>query len=368
MQKRNDELPWQPLFTIERSGVPEVTVYGIVSVVAGTADSLDLKRPLAERYRTLIARGDTDFLMWTRSLLKAWQLLSHIDLLARHYPQLKDEHYALFMSSHSAESGHLAALEAVLALTGVEESALKCPQARPLSPETLASMSAPASRYHNCSGKHSGYLAALNAVGQARDYLSFDHPHHRDLVSILSALTGRDTDTFDCTTDGCQLPNYALSAFEIATFYQTLSAGEKPRNAPEDENLRANFAHYQRLGPLMQQNPRMISGEGRLDYKLMSGKFLGETPMRIAAKEGADGLLGVSVASDRYPHGLGICIKLSSGFDKRHMQLLCREIFHQLGLVPHTGGGAPGLDGQYLPHIIPRFHFELQTNELCRLK
>jgi hypothetical protein len=32
---KESDLPWQPLFTIERSGRKEVTVYGIVCLVSG---------------------------------------------------------------------------------------------------------------------------------------------------------------------------------------------------------------------------------------------------------------------------------------------------------------------------------------------
>ena len=49
------------------------------------------------------------------------------------------------------------------------------------------------------------------------DYIAFDNPEHKRLERLLSELLHRPPETFARTTDGCQLPNYALSIKEIAT-------------------------------------------------------------------------------------------------------------------------------------------------------
>jgi L-asparaginase II len=329
------ELPWQPIFTIERSGRKEVTVYGIVCVVEGQAGST---RQNIAAVRAIRQVGDIDYQLWSRSLLKPWQLIQHLDILKSNYPSLKEEHLAFFMASHSAEPHHLEMLEEVMAITGASEEMLKCPQAAPLSSETREQIKSEDGqkamrRYHNCSGKHIGYLSAIKAVGgNAENYLRPEEAHHVRLVKVLSELTGRPTASMLSTTDGCQLPNYALSVFEMAYLYQSLLS--KLPVSFNDSQIQACSADYHQLGELMNKYPRAISGGGRVDYRFVSQDLLGATIAPVVAKEGADGLLGVGIGPcERYPHGLGICIKLSSGFDNRHMELVLRQILTQLEII-----------------------------------
>jgi L-asparaginase II len=101
----------------------------------------------------------------------------------------------------------------------------------------------------------------------------------------------------------------------------------------------------------MLSEPLLVGGHNRLDSELMSGKFTHE--LSIVAKEGADGLLGVGVApNDRYKSGLGILIKLSSGYNSAYLEKVIVYILRQCGLmVPAT------LDSK--AHLDTRFHFSL---------
>ncbi len=110
----------------------------------------------------------------------------------------------------------------------------------------------------------------------------------------------------------------------------------------------------------MHTYPRYVSGLGRLDYKIMTGEAFPGADFQAIAKEGADGLLGVSIISNKFPNGLGICIKLSSGFDNKHMELILREILQQLELAPPKKKEAQDVR---VDHIKTHFHF--QTNATC---
>ena len=355
--QEQDTLPWRPLFTIERSKRAEVTAYGIISLV----DSSNLLN--SAENKPLLGIGDTDFQLWSRSLLKPWQLLNHIQVLKAAYPTLKDEHYAFFMASHSAEPGHIKLLEEIEAITGASEKALKCPPAAPLSSETKELLKTRGEkngrRYHNCSGKHLGYLAAIAAEGRdIGNYLVESELHHSRLKKIMSALTGRGEETFIHTTDGCQLPNYALSTKEMAALYLSLF---NSRPVFTDPLISACQAYYPELGQIMHRYPRTISGGNRLDYKIMGQNLLGNSELQFIAKEGADGLLGLAMAPcSRYPQGLGLCIKLSAGFDNRHMELLVREIFERLALIEPLQKTAADTAGVKTDHIKTHFHFELE--------
>src|SRR5262249_54593985 len=147
-------LPWAPIYTIERSGLKEVTVYGIVTVTDGQG-------------RDLLSIGNVDALLWTRSVLKPWQLLSHLPELKETYSQLEPHHFALMMASHSGEPFHLEAIRQMLEFGKLSEDLLKCPAGLPMSPEFKHKLSSegakPKSIYNGCSGKHSGYLLHLKA-------------------------------------------------------------------------------------------------------------------------------------------------------------------------------------------------------------
>ncbi|CAN5198861.1 asparaginase [soil metagenome] len=360
--KRQTEstLPWQPLFTIERSGRKEVTVYGIICLVGGLSDteiqSIDIVRPLMQL-------GDIDYQLWSRSLLKPWQLIQHLPILKQHYPMLKDEHLALFMASHSAEARHIELLEEIIGITGASEADLKCPPAAPLSSETKSLIADDQEkakrRFHNCSGKHIGYLSAIKATaGDPDKYLQADQPQHLRLRKVLAALIKRSEDSLLSTTDGCQLPNYALSVKEMAYLYQSLLSKAPAKFA--DSEIEQCGALYHELGQLMLNYPRAISGAGRVDFRLISQDLFGPCEAPLVAKEGADGLLGISIGScERYPQGLGLCIKLSSGFDNRHMELIAREVLRKLKLI------GPRPEKRKIPrdvkvdHIKTYFHFDV---------
>jgi len=352
------DLPWQPIFTIERSGRKEVTVYGIVALVEGLANaeqSISAVRPIT-------VLGDTSYQLWSRSLLKPWQLIQHLHILKNNYPALTDEHLALFMASHSAEPRHIEMLEEIIAITGAAEDKLKCPPAAPLSSETRDSIGdgeKARRRYHNCSGKHISYLSAIKAEGNNPDnYLLESEVHHVRLRKILAELVQRPLDSLLSTTDGCQLPNYALSVYEMAYLYQSLLS---PRPVSfVDEQIQPCAASYSQLGQLMHQYPRAISGGGRVDYRLISQDLFGPTAAPVVAKEGADGLLGVGIGPcERYANGLGLCIKLSSGFDNRHMELIVKEVLKKLQLI------GPRKEMRKIPrevktdHIKTHFHFKV---------
>jgi len=362
--------PFSPLFTIRRGGRIEVTVYGMVSVVTGVnANGSESEGENQGRnFSQLMRTGDVSFELWSRSLLKPWQLLTNFAILKKNYPTLNDEHFALFMASHSAESAHIKVLEEILAITGVDESQLKCPPANPADNSMRERLKErgekPRRRYHNCSGKHSGYLAAVKAsLGEDKmsDYLRESEAHNLRLRKILTTLSGRDDSTFTATTDGCQLPNYALSPTEMSYFYMTLlNKAALPQEALHNNEL---FEPYDQLGALMLKNPLMVSGHNRLDYKIMTKELFSDAPLMVA-KEGADGLLGIGVApSDQYPGGVGIAIKLSSGFDTHHMELISREILSALGLTAlakaekKTAESKAAESGIKTDHIQTEFHF-----------
>ncbi len=301
--------PWQPLFSVQRSFKTEVTVYGLLTVV-----NYNFSQNLSN---VLFSVGDPKTSLWTRSLLKSCQLMGIYDVLTSHYPMLKEEHLALMMASHSANDVHLRLIDEILALTKLSPDSLKCPQVTPK--DNKNTMASPI--YHNCSGKHLGHLLAAQALN-LNGYLDPNLPLYDNLKEILKGLSPDFDD--NNTIDGCNLPNYALSAFDIASWYMYLASFGKV--------IKPSMAQYKplvtRIAYLMKQYPFIIGGSGRLDSSLMAGSQLDGCKTEVIAKEGADGLLAIGLEFNHT--NLGILIKLASGFNKQYMEMILDRVLKRL--------------------------------------
>lgn len=315
-------LPWSPIYTVERSGQPEITVYGVVCVTA------DGDCPL-------ITVGDTSALCWTRSLLKPWQLLSILPTVQAAYPQLKPHHYAMMMASHNGEPHHLEALEEIASMAGLETRLLQCPACYPMYEERRNQLKAddvsPSPLFNPCSGKHLGMLSALKA--HHADLAAYLHPGqetYQTLKQHLALFLQTGTVDFAETRDGCGMPNYALRVREIAWLYRQLA---HPAGIPQAGVDAILWAGLEQLYTVMRTSPHYVGGTQRLDTMLMQGHWTPE-PVAMVAKEGADGLLGVGISPcPVYPEGLGILIKLASGYEPEQLKTVIIGLLQTLKLL-----------------------------------
>ncbi len=112
----------------------------------------------------------------------------------------------------------------------------------------------------------------------------------------------------------------------------------------------------------MLKHPRIIGGKDRVDTQLMEGKLFGDGALKMVAKEAADGLLAIGIGPvKQYPEGLGMLVKLSSGFDRNHMLRIVAHVLKELGLVDreYTEERQEGL--RY-DHIEITFHFDVKSH------
>jgi L-asparaginase II len=398
--------PWQPLFSCERDGITELSVSGIIAATAGlhssdvhvvqdgeAASGTNGKSALhrsdvsKEKELLFVEAGDVDYVLWTRSLLKPFQLASHLEILQQTYPALKPEHYALMSSSHSCEALHLELLREIMAIGRVSPEQLLCPPAWPADVYTREKFRAagdmPRTLYHNCSGKHFSYLMSLQAQGlKLAEYIEFDNCEHKRLEQLLSRMLGRSHASFPKTTDGCQLPNHAMSVREIAELYRKLAFASLNDTVSLTSSLTSSQALSEALseagpdaralatvGNLMHRYPDILGGSNRLDSKIMHGQFTTASGTRFIAKDGADGLLAIGVLpTERFENGLGIVIKLSSGYDIRHMQLLASHILSALGFGNLDDDlSVSGISGDRLrkDHLQTHYDFEISDPVLA---
>src|SRR5215207_1060895 len=106
--------------------------------------------------------GDVEQPVYPRSAVKALQALPLIESGAADRFGLGPEALALACASHSGEPGHVATAGRMLALAGLDASALECGVHWPIhqpSAQELARAGGTAGAIHNnCSGKHAGFL------------------------------------------------------------------------------------------------------------------------------------------------------------------------------------------------------------------
>ncbi len=317
-------LPWEPIYSIERSGRPEITVYGAISVWAGVD-------------QPLISVGSQQEPLWTRSLLKPVQLLCNLPSIRAKYPQLKPHHYALMMSSHNGDPNQLTILDELLDIALINENFLQTPDAFPMSVAQTHEMKRRGQEerplYHPCAGKHIGMM--LGMKGRDRNVANYLDPENEEydmLARVISTLVGPIPE--DRTVDGCGMPNFAMTPFQTARLYAMLARPLPEsilKTAPADQA--EILSHWDELRTIMWESPLMFGGIGRLDTRLIEGRFSNRRSLNVIAKEGADGLLAVGVEStEQYPEGVGIYIKLASGYDNKHLETIVIEVLTRLGL------------------------------------
>ncbi len=336
-------LPWQPLLTIERQGrhlpqpdnssdsnefsqaFPEITVHGLLAVWTGDNKPIEA------------SVGDVQQPIWARSLLKPVQLLCQLPFIQEKFPRLKAHHYAVMMASHNGDGAQVGVLEEILDIALINENFLDCPTTYPLSQHHTYEMKRRGQGdrpiYHPCSGKHLGMLLGLQAKGKpATHYLNPESTEYQTLRELLVWLCGDFPK--DYTVDGCGMPNFALSATQMARLYAQLAMDlPESKQATCPEAFKEIIAFWPKIREYMIAEPLMVGGAGRLDTRLMEGRLTRYKDLGIIAKEGADGLLTVGIEpTEQYPDGVGIYLKLASGYDAHYLELIITEVLGRLGL------------------------------------
>jgi L-asparaginase II len=162
--------------------------------------------------------------------------------------------------------------------------------------------------FHNCSGKHCGFLACCRLHRESfANYLDSESPVQRRSRQALQAEVGNSELVHGI--DGCSAPNYAMPLAQLARLFARLAVGATPAL----EALR--FA--------MTRHPDLVSGTGRMDLALMqigNGDWV--------TKIGADGVQAIGIRS----RGIGIALRIADGNPRaRHAATV--EVVQQLGLV-----------------------------------
>jgi L-asparaginase II len=264
--------------------------------------------------RVTHALGDVEQAFFARSSIKPLQALPLVEAGGLEHFGFGSEELALSASSHNGSDRHRAIVLGMLQKLGLAADALQCGTAWPLELKLhgeypLAGEDRDPTR-HNCSGKHSGFLALTQLLGESvAGYLDPNGAAQTRVRSAVAAACEFDPEALALGTDGCSAPNYALPLRHLAIGFKNLA-------------LRGSGAE-RRIAEAMLAHPLLVSGERRLDYDL-SLAF----PGRALVKGGAEAIL---LLAFREP-ALGIAIKVIDGAT-RALGPIAVETLKQLGFI-----------------------------------
>jgi len=172
---------------------------------------------------TLFSSGLVDQPMFYRSAIKPFQAIAS----RRFGLDLPAEHLAIACASHGGFPTHLALIGQILTDHGYTEADLQCTRGRPLAPDAdryQASRGriAPERIFHNCSGKHAGWLAAC-AVADLDPSTYLDPHHPLQVASIDTMREYSGADPRPVGVDGCGAPTLRGTIRSLATAFAKLT-------------------------------------------------------------------------------------------------------------------------------------------------
>jgi L-asparaginase II len=271
--------------------------------------------------------GDPETFAYFRSSAKPFQAIPLIESGAADALAITDAELALCCASHHAEPAHQWQVAALLNRIGLSPDHLQCGIPLPANAEEATRVRsgevAPSPLHCDCSGKHSGMLAASLHLGYSLwDYLNAQHPLQLQIRQVLTELLRVPADSIAIGFDGCSLPTFGSTIASFARAYATL-ADPSGSESPHADALN-------RLRNAMVSHPLNVSGTGSFVTDIMA-----ISEGRIVAKSGAEGLicLGVPEAS------IGIAIRIADGSFRAHPAVVI-ETLRQLDLMDEQFFGA----------------------------
>jgi L-asparaginase II len=275
--------------------------------------------------RVLAALGDAQLPTYVRSAAKPFQALATLALLDRVGVELDGPGLAIACASHEGSDTHQIEAAQLLAMAGLDESALLCPPSLPMDLATLLDQREPEALAHNCSGKHAAFLLATVAAGEdpAR-YLDPESAVQRAVRDALATALGAPPE--GPGVDGCGAPAWRLPLSALAVGFARLAAGshglEPVRRA-------------------MRRHPDLVGGAKADDTALM------QADPDVIAKRGAEAVFAAGLIAQG--RGMvGVAVKIEDGGQRASapvvaavLEALGARVPKALRHRPVMGGGRP---------------------------
>ena len=295
---------FSPMIELTRNGISECLHLGALAVTDTQG-------------RVLAQVGNPHWLCFTRSTLKALQALPLIQSGGAKQLGLTSQELALMCASHNGEDMHVEQATSILKKSDNTYQQLRCgchvPYRFSFNDQPLPDGFVVDERHHNCSGKHSGFLAYCSLHGLPKEtYTELEHPLQQAVRKAVADVTGVASEDMGWGIDGCSAPNFAVPLSSLARSYARLAQPES--DAKYGASLKL-------LGEAMTAHPELVSGTGRSDADLMRvgrGDWV--------SKVGAD---GVQVIGSR-SRGQALALKIADG-NKPALFAATIEALDQLG-------------------------------------
>lgn len=292
---------------VYRGGGVEATHYGSIAVVN---DKGKLTHYL----------GDPNIFTFARSSPKPFQLLPTVSSGTADHFGFTPKQLSIMCGSHTGSDEHRVVVISNLKAAGNAPEHLKCGCHWPLgmmmrneypkNDEHLDFLR------HNCSGKHSGFLALSRFLGE--DPSEYLNPNGKVQQLVLDAVAGMyeyPKEKIVIGIDGCSAPNFGLPMIHTAIAFRKLAVAEG-KDETESKALK-------RIRDAMMAYPIMFSGEGRFDNALML-----TFPNNVVCKIGAESIQGIGFKEPN----IGIAVKIHDG-NQRALYPVIIELLRQLGLL-----------------------------------
>lgn len=273
--------------------------------------------------------GDPELVAYLRSSSKPIQALPLIELGGAERFDLTDHEISLMCASHRGLDIHVAVLEKLQAKIGVQESDLMC-GTHPISDKATAEAmlmrsEKPGQNRHNCSGKHTGFLAQAILRGKNKEnYINVEHPVQELVVQTFAQMSHVPQHDIYIGIDGCSVPVFGVPLRNAGWSFASLC------DPSELDPQRAQACR--RITTAMTNAPDMVSGPGQFDTELMK---VGRG--KIIAKGGAEGYQSIGLLPGAFGNdspALGIVFKIADGDSiGRARPLVGIEILRQLGAL-----------------------------------
>ena len=232
---------------------------------------------------TMMHKGDPTQLIYPRSSYKS--ILA--SAMVRSGVKLEPRLLALTCASHSGLAMHQNGALEILALAGLDESALQNVRGRPLDEAAALATPEATKLAMNCSGKHSGMLLGCATNGWSMtNYLDPEHPVQVAFRNELEMLS--EEKISHIAIDGCGAPLFLISLIGLARAIRGLTISVDPVHKQVVEACR--------------EFPEMVAGPGR-----MTTTFMKNYP-GVFMKSGAESIMVASV-----PDGRTFAYKVNDG-------------------------------------------------------
>ena len=253
--------------------------------------------------RTLMKAGLCEYETFMRSALKPFQALPFVTSGTSEKYNLDNKTLALACGSHSGSADQARTAFKLLWNSEIDIKNLKCPI-----PQNRESR-----LQHNCSGKHSAFLATCKKMNWDLDsYLMGHHPLQKEIFRRVSELLKIPVEELIAERDDCGAPTLLLRLTQMAILYAHLSRSDQPE--------------FEQITRAMTHHPDLLAGEGCFDSELIKRGH-----NQIISKGGSEGIQCIGLLGE----GIGLSIKVEDG-SKRAKHAVAIHLLRQLEWITPT--------------------------------